>query len=399
MRKTLLLISLLFCIATYAQEERIVTLTVIGQGKTKEEAKEQAIQNAINQIYGTFISSKKEILNNKTLNDEIVLSTNGNIQKSDVISEIELTNVGFVITLKVTISVSKLTSFIENKGEIVEFKGGSFAQVIKLQKLNEEAEKIVIDKLCLTSFEILKKAVDFTLKYSQPTVIGNQEGDFFGTYKFNDKYGYYLNEYKPEDFKVTFTATAKPNDNFIYFSENFRKTISSLSMAKEEADEYIKLNKEVPTITIDDIKYYLRNPESITDLHTFFIKSNIIPMTFKINSSAGEINFLLKNRFNCFNTGSDEYNSFINARTLYYHYSSNSYQPLDRYKNLSKIILSSSNIYPFYENFFNPLVDLSAKNIVINYFSSQRSYFYLLQYFQNNFLKFYMFHFYFLEKK
>ena len=371
MKKTLLILALLFSITFYAQEERTVTITVVGQGKTKEEAKEYAIQNAINQIYGTFISSKKEILNNKAINDEIVLSTNGNIKKTDIISEIELPNIGFVITLKVTISVDKLTSFIENKGEIVEFKGGAFSQIIKLQKLNEEAEKMTIDKLCLTSFEILKKAIDFNLKYSQPSVVGDQKDRFsedgLSAYKFNDKYGYYLNEYKPDDFKITFTVIAKPNDNYIYFSDNFQKTIASLSMTKEEADEYVKLNKEVSTITIDDIKYYLRNPESINDLHIFFIKCNIIPMTFMINSNAGEINFLLKNRFNCFNIDTNEYNSFINARTLYYNFSYDKYQPIDRYKDLSSTIFSSSNIYPYYRNFFSSKVDFSTNNTVIIY--------------------------------
>ena len=43
-----------------AQEERMVSLTVSGQGKTLEEAKHSALRNAIEQAFGAFISSKTE---------------------------------------------------------------------------------------------------------------------------------------------------------------------------------------------------------------------------------------------------------------------------------------------------------------------------------------------------
>ncbi len=372
MRKIILLLIVLSSFSTVnAQEDRIVTITSIGQGKTKEEAKEIAIKKAISLTHQTFISSKKEILNNKAVNDEIVLNTNGQIQKTDVVSEIQLPNNEYVTTLNVTMSVTKLTSFFESKGEIVEFKGGVFSQNIKLQKLKEDSENSIIKNLCLSSFEILKNSVDFTIKHSQPTVIGDEKNYYFGDdlseYRFNEKYGYYLNEYKPEDYKVVFTVTAVHNKNYSYFIENFVKTISSISMTKEEADEYKKLNKEVSIIIIDDIKYYLRSVDSINDLHNFFVRTNIIPLSFEVSSNVGSLNFLLRNRFDCFNIFRDDYNSFINARSQYYNYDYYKYQSRDRYKNLSKIIFTSTNIYPFYRDFFKPLIEFSSQNITLNY--------------------------------
>lgn len=60
MRKIILLLIVLLSFSTVnAQEERIVTITSIGQGKTKEEAKEIAIKKAISLTHQTFISSKK----------------------------------------------------------------------------------------------------------------------------------------------------------------------------------------------------------------------------------------------------------------------------------------------------------------------------------------------------
>lgn len=193
MKKLILLFVFMSNLCINAQDEKTVMITVIGQGTTKEESKQVALQNAIEQTFGTFVSSKKEILNNKSTKDEFILASNGNIKQSDVISEIEIPNIGFVTTLKVIVSITKLTEFTESKGETVEFKGGAFSQKIKTQKLNEEAENAVIKNLCLTSFEILKNSVNFELKYSDPTIIGSFTDDYEKTlsdYKFNEKYGY-----------------------------------------------------------------------------------------------------------------------------------------------------------------------------------------------------------------
>jgi hypothetical protein len=72
--------SLLNTQALKAQDEdKTVTLVVSGQGKTQDEAKQNALRSAIEQAFGAFISSKTEILNDNLVKDEIVSLTNGNI--------------------------------------------------------------------------------------------------------------------------------------------------------------------------------------------------------------------------------------------------------------------------------------------------------------------------------
>ncbi len=92
---------------SFAQEANTVTLTVSGQGKTQDDAKQNALRNAIEQAFGTFISSNTEILNDELVKDEIVSIANGNIQKFEVISEVEVPEAGHATTLKVTVSVTK----------------------------------------------------------------------------------------------------------------------------------------------------------------------------------------------------------------------------------------------------------------------------------------------------
>jgi hypothetical protein len=102
-----------------ASDDKTVTLTVSGTGKTLEEARLNALRSAIEQAFGAFISSKTEILNDNLIKDEIVSVASGNVQKYDVVSQIEIPNTGYAITLSATVSISKLTSFAESKGVVV----------------------------------------------------------------------------------------------------------------------------------------------------------------------------------------------------------------------------------------------------------------------------------------
>ena len=126
MKKLLLLLTLVFTFTASAQDDKTVTLVVSGQGKTQDEAKQNALRSAIEQAFGTFISSKTEILNDNLVKDEIVSVTNGNIQKYEVLSEVQIPDGGYATSLKAIVSVSKLTSFCASKGVAIKFKDESF---------------------------------------------------------------------------------------------------------------------------------------------------------------------------------------------------------------------------------------------------------------------------------
>jgi hypothetical protein len=116
MKKITILFFLLINLVVNAQEDKTVTITVSGTGKTIEDAKTNALRSAIEQAFGAFISSKTEILNDNLVKDEIVSVTNGNVQKFDIISQVEIPNSGYAMTLNATVSISKLTSFAQSNG-------------------------------------------------------------------------------------------------------------------------------------------------------------------------------------------------------------------------------------------------------------------------------------------
>jgi hypothetical protein len=80
MKNLVILLTCVFALNAFAQDNKTVTLIVSGQGKTQEEAKLNALRGAIEQAFGAFISSKTEILNDRLIKDEIIsLSNDDNI--------------------------------------------------------------------------------------------------------------------------------------------------------------------------------------------------------------------------------------------------------------------------------------------------------------------------------
>lgn len=226
--------------------DKVVTLTVSGQGSTPDAARQSALRNAIEQAFGTFISSHTEILNDQLVKDEIVSVANGNIQAFDVLSEVEIPGGGYASTLKATVSINRLTSFVESKGVAVEFKGALFAMNIKQQLLNEESEFKAMTELADVMKQISDKSFDYFIAASEPTANG-------------------------QVWNVPLTVTVKPNANLKLIPEHMSKVLAGLSMNGDEVDNYRKLNKPWFSVVIRSGEssydvYALRNERSINAL-------------------------------------------------------------------------------------------------------------------------------------
>lgn len=248
--------------------DKVVSLTVSGQGKTIDEAKNNAFRTALELAFGTFISSRTEILNDELLKDEIVSISNGNIQKFDIISQTQLPNGTYSISLNVIVSVTKLTSFVENKGFEVEFKGGLFAENIKIQKLNEEAEYKAISNLFKISDEILSNSLTFEVyKVSEP-ILANIKGTI-----------------SDDLYHLSIGVKVTPNNNFDAFEKYFSETIKSIGMKENEIQDYRKINKKLFALVEGDFRnlIYFRNEETAGLIQSFFIKSNKYLHAFKLN--------------------------------------------------------------------------------------------------------------------
>jgi hypothetical protein len=280
---------LIMAFSSYSQsinDDKTVTLTVSAQGQTISEAKQNALRDAIEQAFGTFISSNTEILNDELVKDEIVSVSNGNIQDDEVISEVELPNGGYATTLKATVSVTKLTSFVESKGGEVEFKGSLFGANLRQQKLNEDAEHKSIVNLCKVSDEILSKSLDYDLKVNEPILSNNIENSY----------------------EVELIVEMTTNENYKLFEEYFLSVIRSLSMTKSEVENYKKLNNffykliltsnpSIMSMRTDRYgapeegseTFYFRNIKTAVAIQNLFIKSNKYLHNYLIKSNLDTI--------------------------------------------------------------------------------------------------------------
>ena len=256
---------------SFAQEDKTVTLTVSGYGKTQDEAKQNALRNAIEQAFGTFISSNTEILNDELVKDEIVSVSNGNIQSFEILSEVQMQNGEWSITLKSVVSVAKLTSFCESNGISVEFKGSLFAFNVNQQILNEKNEVKAIEDVCQVIRNIADVSFDFTITASDPISI---EGN-------NSKW------------RIPLGISVHKNSNFNNIPKVLSSTLKGISLSKDEAKNYIQLGKKVYPISIaineNDYRYILlRTDKSISQLLETLYYFNHSLQNFKISNGIEE---------------------------------------------------------------------------------------------------------------
>lgn len=273
MKKVFILILITFYQSfLFSQEIKEVTLTQLGEGKTKEIAKNNALRNAIEKAFGTFISSNTTILNDELIKDEIVSISSGTIQNYEILNETQLPDGSYSSLVKATVSIGKLTSFCESKGINVEFKGGAFAANIKLQELNKKNELSVVSNLISVLQKISKNIYDYSIKVEDP--IKNSISN---------------------DYSINILVDACFNNNFNSIKEITTTTLNSIGLSKSEYDFYKKSNLEVSIVYMQDEKtYILRNVKSVNLILSFFGEKNFTKkyLNFKlengISSYSGE---------------------------------------------------------------------------------------------------------------
>ncbi len=235
MKKIILIIGLISFLVnfSFAQDDKTVTVTVSGQGKTQDEAKQSALRNAIEQAFGTFISSNTEILNDELVKDEIVSIANGNIQRFEILSEVQTPNGEWSNTVKAVVSVSKLTSFCESKGVTVDFKGALFSLNVKQQILNEENEVTAMNNMSKVLLDISNKSFDYEIIVDEPSALDKEN----------------------KNWKIPITINVNTNKNIQNFTEYFTNTLKGISLTQEEVENYIKLGKPVYTLIINPCSF------------------------------------------------------------------------------------------------------------------------------------------------
>ena len=257
--KTVVLLCILcmpvFANAKSASQQDEVTLTVSADGATKDDAVKTALRSAIEQAYGTFVSANTAILNDELVKDEIVTVASGNVKSYSEIASETMPNGRTYVTLRATVSVSKLIKYAQSKGAETEFAGATFGMNLKMKELNKKNDQKVLENM-LTQLKSIPDLFDYELELKEPTM-------------------------KQGEVCVEGFISLIINSNTQLYYDILMKTLLSLSLSENERKEYESMNipyyavKIQPSETTrkipkgweksDDtyIYFYLRNPFDI----------------------------------------------------------------------------------------------------------------------------------------
>ena len=267
------LVLICFTFGAFAQtDNKDVSITSSGSGKTLEDAKQAALRSSTEQAFGAFISSKTEMFNDQVVADQMASVSSGNIKSYEVLNESQLPDGSWGVTLKTIVSVDKLTSFVEAKGIVIEIKGGMFALNIKQQLLNEQGEIKGVSEMVGLLHEPMQISFDYVIKSSDPKSLDAES----------------------KNWEIPLVVTATTNKNIDFCANYCIKTLAALSLSSEEVTSYKSLNKAVFPVTINyngvAKTFYLRKQTSINALNTLTRQWEFYTRLFTVQSGMDESN-------------------------------------------------------------------------------------------------------------
>ena len=214
-------------------------IKAFGSGKTRDTARQQALRNAIEEAFGAYISSNTEILNDALIKDEISSVSSGNIQDFSVISEVKMDDGRYETVIMAVVSVTKLSSFVTNKGFKSDFNGSVFAANIKQQLLNEKNEVKSIENITKIGKEILDKSYDFEIVTSDPKICELTKLE--------------RNQRKTEEsWCIPIEVQVKFNKNIENFTDYLKNSLKGLSMTSDELESYTATGKAAYPLILGD---------------------------------------------------------------------------------------------------------------------------------------------------
>lgn len=241
-----------------------VVLVVTGDGATKQEATKNALRSAIEQAFGTFVSSNTNLLNDNLVKDEIVTVSSGNIKSFNYISE-NKTNGHWNVTVQAVVSIGKLIEYAKSKGAEAELAGATFAMDIKMKELNIKNEEAALRNLQIQLGQMFSTIFDYDIKIGEP------------------KYNKYRKHYS-----IELTITASLNKNVDECYNLFNNTLKSLSLSSAEVQSYEAKGLDVWTIVTKNcrngnteevnrrtpvIKYFLRSCFNLFQLERLMLEN------------------------------------------------------------------------------------------------------------------------------
>jgi len=225
----------------------VVQITVSGDGPTKDQAVQSALRNAIEQSYGTFLSSNTKFLNDKLIKDEITSVAQGNILGYDLVS-ISESKQGITAFLTAQVSLTKLAQFGQSKGQSVSVNSNVVYMNAKKEDFYEKNEYQIVQDYIASYNNIA--LVDYKLDVGDPVRCSTQ----IQNYWFYDKA---CNKYSENDRWVyPIKIEIISNETYKEFYFGLIKLLENISIDEKTKEFREKSGFHVGELTItDEIKH------------------------------------------------------------------------------------------------------------------------------------------------
>lgn len=241
--KKLFLSIVALCATCMVTASEIVTLTVNGQGATKEIATSNALRSAIEQTFGVFVSANTQILNDALVKDEIATVSSGNIQSYKELSCVSLPNGETLVSLSATVAIGKLVAYAKSHGSSAEFAGQTFAMNMKLKELNKKNEVTALKHTLGQLRQLLPYMFEWKLQTGEPVVDG-------------------------KNYRIPMTVTAVSTEASNAFYKTLLGTLKSLSLTPEELAEYQRTGMKTYNVRVCSYGYssdgYMNSSDAAT---------------------------------------------------------------------------------------------------------------------------------------
>lgn len=243
-------------------QPNMVSLVCVGEGATKNEALSNALRYAVEQTYGTFVSSQSIVINDELVSDETSSISTGQIVKYEELSSSE--NNGMTkVTVNATVSVNELINYAKNKGEECELAGNVFGANYRLFQFNKENEQKAFENLC-KELNSLRPFYDYSLDVSNPVAAKDNNG--FAMVKMSVK------------------VFAKEKAR--YFYDVFKRTLIAISNSRAEMESFINDGQKVYGYLLfdsDEGKYSIRRPDITKDKKVESLEFRVQPPLYFYN--------------------------------------------------------------------------------------------------------------------
>lgn len=224
-----------------SQVKNKVNIIVIGTGELFEDAKNNALRTALEQVSGVYLASQTKLVNDVIKKDEIKAITNGSIVKYKIINK-DFLNEKYVLTIKATISPNNLINYVKKSSNTsVTLDGDVYVSNMKQKELDKIAEELALENLQEIYRNEIRKCFKYSIKTEDPITKSSI--------------------YNRKEVVLNVKITMKPNKNYNKLRHFILTNLLKLGIPKNQVDEYIRITgNSVFEYPISNNEYHLNRP-------------------------------------------------------------------------------------------------------------------------------------------